>query len=90
MSKVLELVMISVLLVSAFFFGVAYSGPVKENFSWLFETKAQEVEIPEIRKEQIITKTIEIEKEVVEPEIETEISNDIEISNETEQTHEIN
>lgn len=53
MSKVLELVMISILLVSAFFFGVGYSDPVKENLSWLFEVKEQEVAIPEIGEQNI-------------------------------------
>lgn len=62
MSKILELVMISVLLVFAFFFGVAYSGPVRENFNWLFEVKEQEVSIPEIRKEHDIAKSIKIEE----------------------------
>jgi len=75
MSKVLELVMISVLLISAFFFGVSYSGPVRENFSWLFEVKEQEVEIPEVRKQQNIAKTIEIKNTT------TEISDDSDESN---------
>ena len=68
MSKVLELVMISFLLISAFFFGVAYSVPVKENFSWLFEVKEQEVEIPEIKKEQDIVKTINKQNTISEEE----------------------
>ncbi|MBL6664342.1 MAG: hypothetical protein ISQ34_00685 [Rickettsiales bacterium] len=64
MSKILELVMISVLLLSAFFFGVGYSGPVKENFGWLFEVKEQEVDILETNTEQNIAKPIIIEKKV--------------------------
>jgi len=67
MSKLFELVMISVLLVSVFFFGVAYSGPVKENFSWLFEVKEQEVEILDIKKKHDIAKTVKIKNDINKP-----------------------
>lgn len=87
MSKVLELVMISVLLISAFFFGVAYSGPVKENLSWLFEVKEQEVEILEIRKKHDIAKAIKIKekaakKAISQQDINTTTSKDFDETNE--------
>lgn len=66
MSKALELVVISILVISAFFFGVSYSGQVKENFNWLFEIKEQEVEIPTRNQEKNLIKPIKIEKNFLE------------------------
>lgn len=49
MIKVIELVIVLALLIFSFFTGVKYSDQVKERASWLFETKEEEIELPEIK-----------------------------------------
>lgn len=49
MIKVIELIIVLALLIFSFFTGVKYSDQVKERASWLFETKEEEIELPEIK-----------------------------------------
>ncbi len=51
MNKTIELIVVLTLLIFAFFAGVKYSNSVKNHASWLFETKEEEVELPDLSKE---------------------------------------
>lgn len=51
MLKVIELIVVLTLLVFSFFAGVKYSNSVKNHASWLFETKEEEVELPDLSNE---------------------------------------
>ncbi len=51
MLKVIELIVVLTLLVFSFFAGVKYSSSVKNHASWLFETKEEEVELPDLSNE---------------------------------------
>jgi len=52
MIKTIELIVVTTLLIFAFFAGVKYSDSVKNHASWLFETRGEEeVELPDLSKE---------------------------------------
>jgi hypothetical protein len=51
MVKVIELIVVLALLVFSFFAGVKYSDSVRERASWLFESKEEEVELPDLSGE---------------------------------------
>lgn len=51
MLKLIELIVVLTLLVFSFFAGVKYSNSVKNHASWLFETKEEEVELPDLSNE---------------------------------------
>ena len=52
MIKFIELIIVLALLIFSFFTGVKYSDQVKERASWLFETKEEEIELPEIKDQE--------------------------------------
>ncbi len=54
MAKVIELIVVFTLLVFAFFAGVKYSDSIKERAGWLFESKEEEVELPDLSSEGAI------------------------------------
>lgn len=47
MTKIFEAIIILILLISSFFFGVSNADSVKQNLSWVFQSKEQELEVPE-------------------------------------------
>ena len=51
MIKAIEIIVVFTLLIFSFFAGVKYSDSVKEHASWLFETKGEEVELPDLSNE---------------------------------------
>jgi len=51
MIKIIEAIVVLALLLFAFFIGVKYSDQVKERAGWLFETKEEEIELPNIDSE---------------------------------------
>ncbi len=51
MTKAIEGIVIVTLLLFAFFIGVKYSESVKGHASWLFESKEDEVELPDLSNE---------------------------------------
>lgn len=53
MIKVIELIVVLALLVFSFFAGVKYSDSVKQRASWLFESKEEEVELPDLSNESV-------------------------------------
>jgi hypothetical protein len=53
MTKVIELIVVLVLLVFAFFAGVKYSDSVKSHASWIFESKDEEIELPDLSDETV-------------------------------------
>jgi hypothetical protein len=48
MIKIIEAIIIITLLIFAFFAGVKYSDSVENHASWLFESKSDEVELPDL------------------------------------------
>lgn len=58
MVKTIELVVVATLLIFAFFAGVKYSDSVKNHASWLFETKEEEVELPDLSNETTTETTV--------------------------------
>lgn len=51
MNKTIKLIVVTTLLTFAFFAGVKYSDSVKNHASWLFESKEEEVELPDLSNE---------------------------------------
>ncbi len=51
MIKTIELILVTILLIFSFFAGVKYSESVKSHASWLFESKEEEVELPDLSGE---------------------------------------
>jgi len=51
MTKVAEAIVVITLLIFSFFIGVKYSDSVKGHAGWLFETKEEEVELPDLTNE---------------------------------------
>lgn len=51
MIKIIELIVVLALLVFSFFAGVKYSESVKQHAGWLFESKEDEVELPDLSNE---------------------------------------
>ena len=51
MVKAIEAIVILTLLAFSFFIGVKYSETVKSHASWLFETKEEEVDLPDLSNE---------------------------------------
>lgn len=51
MVKAIEAIIILTLLAFSFFIGVKYSETVKSHASWLFETKEEEVALPDLSNE---------------------------------------
>lgn len=51
MVKLVEAIVVLTLLVFSFFIGVKYSESVKSHASWLFESKEEEVELPDLLNE---------------------------------------
>jgi hypothetical protein len=51
MVKAIEVIVVITLLIFAFVAGVKYSDSVKNHASWLFETKEEEVELPDLSNE---------------------------------------
>lgn len=51
MIKTIELIVAIFLMVCCFFAGVKYSDGVKSHASWLFESKEEEVELPDLSSE---------------------------------------
>jgi len=75
MIKAIEIIVVFTLLIFSFFAGVKYSDSVKDHASWLFETKGEEVELPDLSNESgveldaVVTESGEvINNEVVAPE----------------------
>jgi hypothetical protein len=59
MIKTIELILVAVLLIFAFFAGVKYSESVKSHASWLFESKGEEeVELPDLSSESNVEITV--------------------------------
>lgn len=48
MTKLVEVIVVLALLLFSFFLGVRYSDKVKEHASWMFETREEEVELPDL------------------------------------------
>ncbi len=57
MTKIFEAIIILILLISSFFFGVSNADSVKQNLSWVFQSKEQELEVPENIHKQAETNT---------------------------------
>ena len=53
MIKSVELIVVLVLLVFAFFAGVKYSDSVKSHAGWIFENKDEDVELPDLSDETV-------------------------------------
>jgi hypothetical protein len=51
MTKTVKLILALILLIFAFITGVRYSDAIKGHASWLFETKEEEVELPDLSDE---------------------------------------
>ncbi len=51
MIKAIELIVVVTLMVFSFFIGVKYSENVKSHAGWLFETKEEEVDLPDLTNE---------------------------------------
>lgn len=51
MIKTVELIVAIFLMIFCFFAGVKYSDNVKSHASWLFESKEEEVELPDLSSE---------------------------------------
>lgn len=51
MIKAIELIVVLILLIFSFFAGVKYSDPVKKHASWIFETKEDDIELPDLSNE---------------------------------------
>ncbi len=51
MIKVIELIVVVTLMVFSFVVGVKYSDSVKSHAGWLFETKEEEVDLPDLTNE---------------------------------------
>lgn len=51
MVKAIEVLVVITLLIFSFFAGVKYSDSIKNHASWLFETKEEEVELPDLSNE---------------------------------------
>lgn len=51
MIKTVELIVAIFLMIFCFFAGVKYSDGVKSHASWLFESKEEEVELPDLSSE---------------------------------------
>lgn len=51
MIKTVELIVAIFLMIACFFAGVKYSDSVKSHASWLFESKEEEVELPDLSSE---------------------------------------
>lgn len=51
MVKAIEAIIVLTLLAFSFFIGVKYSETVKSHASWLFETKEEEVDLPDLSNE---------------------------------------
>ena len=51
MTKAIEAIIVITLMVFSFFIGVKYSDSVKSHASWLFETKEEEVDLPDLTNE---------------------------------------
>lgn len=51
MIKAIELIVIVTLMVFSFVVGVKYSDSVKSHAGWLFETKEEEVDLPDLTNE---------------------------------------
>lgn len=51
MIKTIELIVVVTLMVFSFFVGVKYSDGVKSRAGWLFETKEDEVDLPDLTNE---------------------------------------
>jgi hypothetical protein len=62
MVKIIELIVVLTLLIFAFFAGVEYSDSVKDHASWLFETKEEEVELPDLSDETINENSVVIDE----------------------------
>jgi hypothetical protein len=60
MVKTIELIVVITLLIFSFFAGVKYSDSVKDHASWLFETKEEEVELPDLSNEATTPEGVEI------------------------------
>ncbi|MDX2082910.1 MAG: hypothetical protein SFV53_02860 [Rickettsiales bacterium] len=51
MTKIIELIVVVTLLIFSFVIGVKYSENVKSHASWLFESKEEEVDLPDLTNE---------------------------------------
>ena len=54
MLKAVELIIILVLIIFSFFAGVKYSDSVREHASWIFETKDEDVELPDLSNQDVL------------------------------------
>jgi hypothetical protein len=59
MNKIIKLIVTLTLLIFSFFIGVKYSDSIKNHASWLFEAKEEEVELPDLSKENINNTTVD-------------------------------
>lgn len=53
MIKAIELIVVLILLVFAFLAGVKYSDSVRSHAGWIFESKDEEVELPDLSDEKV-------------------------------------
>jgi hypothetical protein len=51
MNKVIQLIVVFILLTFTFFMGVNYAESVKTKFGWIFESKEQEIPLPDLSDE---------------------------------------
>lgn len=58
MIKTIELIVAVFLMIFCFFAGVKYSDSIKSHASWLFESKEEEVELPDLSGEGDIEITV--------------------------------
>ncbi len=53
MSKAVQIIIVAVALVAGVVVGVKYSEQLKNNFSWMSESKDEEVALPDLSNEEI-------------------------------------
>lgn len=80
MVKIIELVIVAMLLAVSFFAGVKYSESVKDHAGWLFESKEEEIELPDLSGEGSIE--VESSSDMIE-QMPAE-SNDVEVKESSE------
>lgn len=64
MIKTVELIVALFLMICCFFAGVKYADDIKSHASWLFESKEEEVELPDLSTETEVEVTAPVEGEV--------------------------
>jgi hypothetical protein len=65
-NKTSEILAIIILLIISFFLGVKYSDNIKNHANWLFESKEEELEMPDITNEDIDDLGSSIDENIIE------------------------